>query len=206
MKYRELLENPPEYIDSEMTRMKGRFNAISQQTIDRNYTILSKYEYDGLTNLILIANDLKSATIGTWENIENEERLQLKIRLVFHEELQLGSETPEFDLKNVLQVDVVEVMTTTGEGYGYQLYKAIINAGYTLISDNVQYRGGKALWDKIITKSATDLHNVYVIQNGKFLKDRQKNPIKFNGTNLPSDAVWGDDPEHHYALLMVSNK
>lgn len=105
-----------------------------------------------------------------------------------------------------LQVDLVQAEANEqGTGFGYEIYKALLNAGYALYSDAVQYNGGRKLWEKIIRKAGQHGHYVMVVRDGEIMKDKDGQPIKFNGANIPLDQVWGGKERQDTLLVAVNN-
>lgn len=105
-----------------------------------------------------------------------------------------------------LQVDLVQAEANQqGTGFGYEIYKAVLAAGYALISDYVQYNGGRKLWEKIIRRAGQDGHHVLVMRNGEIMTQRNGAPIKFNGNNIPVDQVWGGRDRQDTLLVALNN-
>lgn len=105
-----------------------------------------------------------------------------------------------------LQVDTVQAEANQqGTGFGYEIYKALLNAGYALISDYVQYTGGRKLWEKIIKRAGQDGHYVLVMRNGEILTQKNGVPIKFNGNNIPLEDVWGERDRQDTLLVAINN-
>lgn len=105
-----------------------------------------------------------------------------------------------------LQVDLVQANgNEQGTGFGYEIYKAILSAGYALFSDYVQYNGGRKLWEKIIRRAGQDGHYVLVCRDGHIMKDAEGKPIKFNGANIPVEQVWGGRDRQDTLLVALNN-
>jgi len=198
----------PEYIDRELAREEPEQRRVSMEAFDREYQMLSKYNVNTggeVTTVVTgIRNDKAAAISGELRKDEKEDRwyVEIQIQLEFH------NGVPTSELKgNVIQVDVVIASPSIkSQGQGYNLYKALIDNGYTLLSDNCQYIGGRKLWDKVIRKAVGEGYKVYVLKGEQLIRDANGNPIAFDGSNIPHDQIWGKPGslDHHHTLLVAT--
>lgn len=207
MKFAELFETPT-FMDREWKQINAKVEVMSVNTLDRNYDLLGHTTVGDDKVVAAIKKDHTSAIIGRVNNRDDGVKaVEIIVSLTFHED---DSDSPGVEkLNNPLHVDsVYSVSEKNGAGYGYFLYKALLDAGFTLVSDNVQYLGGKALWMKIVRRAARDDHSVYILQNGELIKDENGRPIVYDGTNIPDDVIWSTkktSKEHYYTLLVATN-
>ncbi len=106
---------------------------------------------------------------------------------------------------NVIQVDVVAVDPFSGnKGVASSIYKKIVDAGYTLVSDVTQYDTAKALWKKIATDTSYKMY-VADVDHGLF-KDEDGQPIVYDGNNIADDQIWsmGSDFDGQYRVLILT--
>lgn len=202
MKFKELFEMPT-YIDRELPIADVKVGVMSIATLDREYTMLGEQQNGSERIIGAIKQNMKSAIIGYAAQLDDgRPAIRIITTLTFHEAPDLG----ELGGK-ALQVDtVVSVDEARGGGYGYALYKMLINAGYSLASDNIQYIGGRELWKKIVRRAAKDMHNVYILVDGKLLRNEAGQPIAYDGSNVPDDVIWSTDKRSvpHYNTLLVA--
>lgn len=202
MKFKELFEMP-EYIDKELPKPKHLMHAISVDSLDREYDLLDRHQDGDVQVVSAIKKDLSSALIGNViTRDDGKKAIKVVVTIDFHtDQLPRG-----MSHGTALQVDtVLAVGSMGGFGYGYTLYKDILRAGHTVISDNVQYIGGKQLWMKIVRRSALDGHYVFIWQDGKPLTDDEGNVVRYDGTNIPDNKIWGKPGslQHHHTLLVA---
>ena len=90
-----------------------------------------------------------------------------------------------------------------GRGHTRRAYETICQH-YTLISDRIHYKGAMFLWKSLATST---LVNIYVWDNlvMDWLRDAKQKPIRYNGTNIPYDAIWGTNPVHADRLLVAAS-
>lgn len=75
------------------------------------------------------------------------------------------------------------------------LYETLVlECGVILISDNEQYAGGKALWQRI-ARAASEIA-VFVLDSdeGKFYP-YDGNRVRYDGVSIPEDKIWSKHPD-----------
>jgi hypothetical protein len=84
---------------------------------------------------------------------------------------------------------VATVPNLEGMGLASAVYQALVDDGYVIVSDSVQYDGGKQLWKKL---SILPSLNVFVYDNltRDFIKDDSGEIINYNTKNLTDDKIW----------------
>jgi len=123
--------------------------------------------------------------------------------LELKENPQLGFPVDPTYLKQrkMLQVNLVTVADEARfMGVGSFLYSSLAQAGFTVISDTHQFKGGKELWKKLARARRKD-EVVYILNKGKILTD-EHGPIEYNGENIPDNEIWSSDEQHKYVLLI----
>jgi len=205
MKFKELFEMPT-YNPKELPTTDFKVHLVSIDTLDRDYILLEATQVGDKKIIAGLKKDKSIAIIGpAVQRNDGKTSMEVMAQIEFHE----GTVGGEAGGRATLQISLVEAADKIrGFGYGYQLYKMILNKGYTIVSDNVQYVGGKELWLKIIRKSAADKHNVFIMQQGKYMRDESGNPIVFDGVNISPEDIWSEDKKsekHFYTLLVAKN-
>jgi hypothetical protein len=106
------------------------------------------------------------------------------------------------NLKKALQVEMVNTTKeATDTGFASATYIEIAKH-YPLISDFEQYQLSKKLW---ISVARSEEINVYVYDG--LLKDYLREDgvvIRYNGSNIPENEIWGKDAKHIARVLVAS--
>jgi len=121
-------------------------------------------------------------------------------------ELSIDDEEIDFPQDKILQVDGVEIAKKyQRDGLGYLLYLSLINAGFMVISDNLQYLGGQAIWKKIAKFAINNAYKVYISDNAK-LRMKNGNPEVYDGTNIDDAEIWSSYNDSKLYTLLVAKK
>lgn len=172
---------------------------LTDQNIDRlKYKIIGKKN-----NVTAFLKESKSiAIVGVKETRHDGASGYRILGQIEFKKPNLGVEIPNHQDTNLLQISLVEVTDEFRSlGLGSFLYHCLVKSGFSVISDNAQYSGGKALWMKIV-KSKLSNEAVYIIDKGEMLSDEDGNPIEYDGKNIPEERIWGD--RHHHVLLVYN--
>lgn len=199
MKLKELIAEMPQFVRKNLalSPITPEDTQFWLPEFDRDFEILSKRNAGAQTIVVGLAKDKSKCILGLIEGdtVYTECILEFQPAPDYHE-----IEGP------VLQVSVVQAKDNAqGTGFGYEMYKAILNAGYSIISDYTQYNGGQKLWEKIVNRSGQDGHYVLVMKYGEIMTEKNGAPIKYNGANIPFDTIWGDTTDHSNTLLVATN-
>src|SRR5574343_270942 len=213
MKLKQILEGPPDFLDKEMPDVKtsSTIRFYSQATIDREFDVLGQSKSGSEEYWSIISKDRTFAVIGRVgvRKSDMSGGIYMLGTLDFKDKPDLASNRWIETSKVALQVDSVVVHDQKFNGVGYELYKAIVNYGFVLISDHTQYRGGKALWQKIVRLALADHLAVYVVDDGNPILDDNGKPLKYDGKNIPDDKIW-NAPTHgsgsRYFTLLILRK
>ena len=162
-------------------------------------------EHDGIV-VLLREGDI--AYVGTRE-VRRDGKSGIKIFgfLEFKSKLNLGY-IPHINSNKLVQVSLVEVDKTIKlSGLGSFLYSSMVQAGYSVVSDNLQFLGGQAVWKKIARDHLPN-EAVYVIDHGNLMTDDSGKPIEYDGSNIPDNVIWDLDEEgtKEFVLLVYTQK
>jgi hypothetical protein len=212
LKFKELFEMPT-YQATVLPVSDFEINIISADALDRDYDLLGEIHDDNTLERTVgaIRKDKTLAIIGDVKTRrDGKTSLEISAEIKFHASPELGNASAHHDLpENSIQVDtVLTVAKNQSRGLAYKLYKMLLDRGYTVVSDNIQYIGGRKLWEKILRQSAMDHHNVFILQNGKYLRDANGAPLVYDGVNISADDIWSTDKRsepHYYTLLVAKN-
>lgn len=91
--------------------------------------------------------------------------------------------------------DVCVLPDIRDAGLATRMYEAlVIKCGATLVSDNEQYAGGKALWQKIARETSELAVFVLDTDEGKFYPyDGDK--VRYDGVAIPEEKIWSVHPD-----------
>lgn len=204
MELQDLVETP---IKVDRPLDVGHFRPfMSQRAIEREReydTIYTAHELG--TDLVGILRKTKSsAMLGTPGHREDgTPGLNLLVDLEFKDKLDVSPihVTPH---DQILQVKLVRTAPASqSRGFGMLLYFILAQAGYVVVSDNTQYQGGAALWQKIASMAGNSGYAVYVIDDGTIRKDESGQPIIYDGSNIEESGLWSSDVTHRNTLFAL---
>lgn len=216
MNLQDLLEAPPDFLNKEMPiLMTSTINFYSEDTIKREFDIIGTVKVKDETYWTILKKNKSFAVIGQLG--KRKEDSKIGIQIIGHLDFK---DKPDFSFdklidvnNNVLQVDSIEIYDKNKfRGLGFNLYQSLVEYGYIIVSDHVQYIGGRKLWEKISKLSTAKNYSVYVVNNGKVALDVDGKPLRYDGTNLADDKIWAAstdkiaDSRRYVLLLMKKNQ
>ena len=203
MKLKQLLEMP-QFYNHEMTSDDGDMMTpffITDERMQERCTVIARKD----NVVVAIAKDLGNAMLGvTTARHDGKTGVMSYGNIIFKGQYKLGTAANSIQLQSqqVLQISVVTVIKDDKfKGLGSFMYSSLVQAGFTIISDNQHFVGGKELWKKL---SRSHLANevVYLINRGAVVLDEAGKPLEYNGTNLPDDKIWSSDEQLKYILFV----
>jgi hypothetical protein len=204
MKVEELFEMP-QFINRELpTLISGNFKKFyTTNSITAKYDII----FDK-TFIVGLSKDKTFAFIGERGERpdDNAPGAYILGSVDFKKPLNISS-IEDIDVpEKVLQIDGVEInKIQQRRGVGYYLYLALIQAGYVVISDNLQYLGGKELWKKVAKKAIKNNYEVYISDDTE-LRMKDGKPEVYDGLNIDDAEIWSINNSKTYTLLVAKNK
>lgn len=210
MKLQDLFEMP-DFIDKDIEPFPFQTDMLSVDTINRSFDVIKKVSIKKNHGWICLKKDKSVAVIGylSRRKPDNKPALSIVGEVEFKASLDL-SWVHEINVEsaNVLQVDGASVLSAFhGGSIATSLYFALAEAGYVVLSDTTQYRGGRKLWEKLISFSQASGCAVYIIDNGKVIMDEDK-PLIYNGSNYSATEIWAskksspDGSKRHVLLAL----
>ena len=212
MKLKDLFEAPPpEFRD--MVRDQSDWIGIVDMGQPGTYisltTVTRLFKQIGAVNIqdeqfkILLHN--KGLLAGAYlpSSIKQNGEAVYAIACIVYFKSPLINTLPDNHHCKILQIDrVATVPRFESQGLASSVYAALINSGYTVVSDNIQYLGGKLLWKRIARESGSyDVH-IYDRDNEDYLRDDNGEPIKYDASNINDDVIWKKGkPGRRFILL-----
>lgn len=157
MKLKDLFEMP-EYRDivrdqSDWIEMKddgSPFKHISINTVQRLYDEISEIKFGDIVFRILLHKKKMIAGAFIPGVIEQTgEAVYWVANLIYFKSALIKNLPNEF-VDNILQIDRVATISKYETfGLASEIYSSLVQKGYVIISDSIQYIGGKKLWQKI---------------------------------------------------------
>ena len=197
MKASEILKEMPYLHPGEMTRHILHHD-LSVAAIKRAYKILG--HIGELT--VFIDDHTSHVVVVDLSNEVRDGRVARLFRLEFKEKSNLNFANT---FKNVVQVDKVAVMPSKGnKEIASTVYKMLVDAGFTVVSDATQFDPAKHLWKKIAHDTNYKMY-VADVDRGIF-KDTAGDDIVYNGTNISDSEIWtsGSDFNGSYRVLILT--
>lgn len=177
--------------------------AYSPSAIERSFEVVREFELAGRKMQVIYDEKTPRASIinADIESIDGAPRHRVYAMLEIERKKDIGDNVLAVenfwqDDATVMQVEGVCVDAALREGgLATLLYETLINErGLILMSDNEQYEGGKALWQKIARRS-TDL-KIFVLDTdeGKFYP-YDGTRIQYDGESIPEEKIWSKHPD-----------
>lgn len=187
--------------DSNMPVMPASY---SPAAVERCFKIIDEFEIAGIRAAVIFDESTPRASIINLD-VETDERGALRHRALAMLELQkkknigdnvIAVERFWQDEQCIAQIEGVCVLPDVRDlKLATRLYETLVTkCAVILISDNEQYAGGKALWQKI-ARETTELA-VFVLDSdeGKFYPyDGRK--VRYDGKSIPEEMIWSKHPD-----------
>lgn len=176
---------------------------ISDNSLSREYKLIARYEN---LDLYLHSNPQTEGLVGIFQfEDDGEIKNLLAFHLFFHEKDELCIPMPK-----VLQVDLVTIHDIVrNTGIASRAYIELVKLGFTIASDFSQYRGGRALWEKIAKNASKYKMKVTIWDKNQkeFIQDLEGKVIVYNGDSINSDEIWTNDNNNPITdrVLVLSN-
>ena len=179
--------------------VKRRFEIIEEVVIaNKTYFVIFDAETPKVAvieaELTLIDNDSRHRAVA-WLELDRPERMDgiLSVKEFWQD-------------SDAVQVQGVLVSGEKRDiGLASLMYESLIlNKNITLMSDNVHYEGGKALWQRIASKSDKLIVFVLDSDEGKFYPyDGSK--VRYDGGCIPEEEIWSIHPDKsRYGVILVA--
>ena len=197
MKAYEILNEMPYLHPGEMSR-HILDNGVSIAAIKRAYVTLGR-----VGELIVYIDHHSSHVIVIDPGSEvSDSRLSQVFRVQFKPVPLLNFPN---NLQNIRQVDKVAVQRAyESQEIATDVYKMLVDRGYTVVSDVSQFEPAQGLWKKVARESG---YKTYVadIDHGIF-KDANGKDIVYDGTNISDHEIWtsGSDFNGNYRVLILT--
>ena len=216
MKIQELLESPPPEFRDEVkdqsqwitTVDNGKAGAyVSLRTITNTFNQIGTVDIQNIKSKILIhKKELLAGVYLPAVTKPGDEAVYAVASIVYFKK-PLLSKLPDGVNGTLLQIDrVATVPQYEKYGLAANMYAALIQQGYIVVSDSIQYLGGKLLWQKI-AREAQDRYSVYVFDRevNDYLRDESGQPIKYNSRNINDDVIWKPGKPGQRLVLLAYN-
>lgn len=200
MKTKDLIfEMPPYLHPGEMPR-KILDGSISINAINREFSPFGKV--DGIN--VLIQKD-NASLIGLQAGaVPIDGRFRPVFHLMFKAKHELNFPN---NFTNIVQETRVVIDRAFGNrGVMTSVYKMIVDAGFTLVSDSTQFESAQAMWIKL---SRDPNYFIWVVDaDSGFFKDEDGKIIRYVGQKLIDDQVWttGSNYDGNYRLMILTKQ
>lgn len=202
------LKEAPQYVDKELDK-KFETSVVfaSDDALKSDYDELLKiHDPNGDEDLEAYIRKSKSAAIIGHREVrqsDGKHGLRPYTRVEFKKTPNLDGIRYISSNDDVLQVSIV----TTSEqnrklGFGMLLYLALAKNGFTIVSDNTQYVGGKELWKSIASKVVGSRYKIFVLENGDLMMDGDE-PVVYDGSNIDDALLWSENSDKKYTLFAL---
>jgi len=170
MTAKELTETPI-LVDKDL-ELTDYIAGVPKHMIPKHYRKIGQHKL----NEVWIQTDNSKVLTGVFD----DEYFNVKNHTIFktgnNAEIQIPGARKQVQIS---KTDTVKGMEKTG--IALLTYKALLDDGFTVISDGAQYLGGKRIWE-----SLARTHNVKIWDDNiqDYLRDNNNEVINYNGTNI----------------------
>ncbi|EJF32777.1 hypothetical protein [Enterobacter sp. Ag1] len=186
--------------------------SYSTASIKRSFEVIEELTFAGQHFLIIFDRSTPRAAIikAEPEGNEKDRRHAVVAMLELKNQKTIGDNVISVDRfwedQSVLQVEGVCVEKPLQEaGLATQLYEALVlKCGVILMSDNIHYAGGKALWQKIARNSTQLAVFILDSDDGRFYPfDGTK--AAYDGVSIPEEKIWSTHPDkEHFGIILIA--
>lgn len=185
--------------DSNMIVMPLSYSAAA---ISRSFEVIEELTVAEQHFLIIFDKETPRASIvkAELEDVGSEPRHIAVAMLELNKQKTIGDNVISvkrfWEDPDVLQVEGVCVERRFQEsGFATQLYEALVlKCGVILMSDNTQYEGGKALWQKIARNSEALAVFILDTDAGVFFPYDGTKTV-YDGVCIPEEKIWSVHPD-----------
>ena len=169
----------------------------SDKFIRMNYKKITETQSD-INPITIYLHNEHIKVIGTTPDGTPDHPNRIVFELKFHS-------TPTIkiphDIKNPLQVSSVYLSAELrGSGVASKAYKALVDNGFTVLSDSTQTSSGQALWQRLIANG----FKIYVIdEDDGVVCDKNGCPILFDGSNIKNVWTYDNDYSGFHKILKL---
>ena len=186
-----VINESPEFIDDEMPLEPSRI--APKEEIDLYYDLFNTIE-----NEVMIYRGKSGDNFMAGGFFDGGEDL-LNILMIY-------TSKPSYPIiPTQLRPDSVQVnyvgidKNFSGDGLTSLVYQ-IISSKVDLISDKIQYRGGKRLWKSLSRKSVVPIY-VFDGYKNDYIRDDHGVIITYNGKNITEESIWGGEDKQKILLV-----
>jgi hypothetical protein len=194
--------------------VKGGSFYISDKALERSYDKIGEMKRDDLTVSFHLSKKTYDKVIrATIPGIDQngEEKNEIIFRVFFKDKNNFVKypESWKGQEDKVLQVSSAYINEKYKDlGIASKAYQFLVDKGYIVVSDCIQYKDGQELWRKLSRQSGKD-YKVFIVDStsGEILCDENGNAIEYNSKNLIDDKIWSMEPDRKsITTLLFMNK
>lgn len=195
------------------TKLHNRgYTFMSFKAVDRLYDMLDTSKLLIINNTpVYIALSKKhymcSAFVKNIKPETDEPALQLISQVSFYHQPGPFTKLPT-SIKNPLQVsNVFTEPEWENRGVAQFMYATLVRHGFTIVSDRVQYLGGKELWQAMVRKAHLKDYSITIYnEDAGFVKDSSGIILNYNASNIDDSVIWKTSDIGRKTVLILSPK
>lgn len=194
---REFLLEQPQLVKKDLNVARE----IPEDTFSSTETLSREYDKKFTIGLVDLYSPKQSTFLDHIRGyIKVGDKHQLVFQLFFY---KYNHQKILFLGKKILQVKLVAMnRDMRGIGIATSVYKKLVDMGYHVVSDHVQYLGGQGVWRKL-AKDRNYKITVYDIGKSSYIPNGE--PIVYDGHNIPDEMIW-DEQDFAKNVLMILSK
>ncbi|WP_253282907.1 MULTISPECIES: hypothetical protein [Cedecea] len=186
--------------------------SYSAAAVKRSFDVIEELTFAGQKFLIIFDKQTPRAAIikAEPEGDEKDLRHVVVAMLELQNQKSIGDNVISVDRfwedDSILQIEGICVESRLQEaGFATQLYEALVlKCGVILMSDNIHYAGGKALWQKIARSSSQLAVFVLDSDSGRFYPYDGTKAV-YDGTSIPEESIWSVHPDkQRFGVVLIA--
>ena len=208
MNIRDLFEMPElrNWTQDQLEWIKDSTTSMSFKAVDRLYDSLDEIVLKQGIPIFIFLNKAKHNCVAfiKEKNIKTNE-----IEFIMISSVTFYFPKPASNIPNLINpLQVKQVWTEPrfeNQGIASFMYALLVRCGYTVISDKVQYLGGKELWKKMAKEAHLNDYTITIYnEDAGYIKDQQGYVLQYNASNIDDSIIWKPTSIGQKAVLILS--
>jgi hypothetical protein len=210
MNLQDIFEMPElrNWTQDQLKWIKDSNTVMSFKSVDRLYDSLDEIIIRQGIPIFIFLNKAKHNCVAF---IKEQNTNTNEIEFIMISCITFHYPTPVSNIPNLINpLQVKQVWTEPrfeNQGIASFMYALLARQSFTVISDKVQYLGGKELWKSMAKKAHLNnyLIKIYNTDAG-YIKDANGNILKYDSSNIDDSIIWKPNTLGQKTVLILTNR